>query len=154
MDEGWGNIIYLIILAIVGIFSSIKKNKKKPVPISPPDDGEIAEQSAPQTTKPQNDFESVFEALLGQQRPEPYHEEEEWETEAPIAEQEVVLDSVPEQKDPRESSIEYTKKRQISSLDALKDLYQEEAEEEEDDGEEIDWRQAIIYKEILERKYN
>ncbi|PXY00828.1 hypothetical protein DF185_13085 [Marinifilum breve] len=154
MDEGWGNIIYLIILAIVGIFSSIKKNKKKPVPLSPPDDGEIAEQPIPQAPKPQNDFESVFEALLGKQMPEPYNEEDEWETEAPIAEQEVVLDSVPEQKDSRESSIEYSETRQISTFDALKDLYQEEEEEEVNDREEIDWRQAIIYKEILERKYN
>lgn len=154
MDEGWGNIIYLIILAIVGIFSSIKKSKKKPVPMTPPDDGEIFEQSAPQAPKSQNDFESVFEALLGQKISESYHEEEKWETEAPVAEQEVVLDSVPEQKDPRESSIEYTEKRQISTFDALKDLYKEEAEEEDDDSEEIDWSQAIIYKEILERKYN
>ncbi|WP_321514787.1 hypothetical protein [Marinifilum fragile] len=152
MDEGWGNIIYLIILAIVGIFSSIKKSKKKPIAMSPPDDGELAEQTTPQTPKPQKDFESIFEALLGQQMPEPYQEDEEWETKTPIAEQEVVLDSVPEQKDPRESSIEYTEKNKLSTFDALKSLYQEE--EEEDDEEEIDWRQAIIYKEILERKYN
>ncbi|WP_321306096.1 hypothetical protein [Marinifilum fragile] len=152
MDEGWGNIIYLIIIAIVGIISSIKKSKKKPVPISPPDDGELAEQTTSQTPKPQNDFESIFEALLGQQKPEPYQEYEEWETETPIAEQEVILDSVPEQKDPRESSIEYIEKNKPSTFDALKSLYQEE--EEEDDGDEIDWRQAIIYKEILERKYN
>ncbi|WP_321280187.1 hypothetical protein [Marinifilum fragile] len=152
MDEGWGNIIYLIILAIVGIFSSIKKSKKKPIAMSPPDDGELAEQATSQTPKRQKDFESIFEALLGQQMPEPYQENEEWETEIPIAEQEVVLDSVPEQKDPRESSIEYTEKNKLSTFDALKSLYQEE--EEEDDEEEIDWRQAIIYKEILERKYN
>lgn len=152
MDEGWGNIIYLIILAIVGIFSSIKKSKKKPIAMSPPDDGELAEQATSQTPKRQKDFESIFEALLGQQLPEPYQENEEWETEIPIAEQEVVLDSVPEQKDPRESSIEYTEKNKLSTFDALKSLYQEE--EEEDDEEEIDWRQAIIYKEILERKYN
>ena len=153
MEDGWGNIIYLIIAAIVGIYSSLKK-KKKPVPMSPPDEGEIAEQSAPKAPKPQNDFESVFEALLGQQTPDPYQEEEEWEAETPINEQEEILDSVPEQKDPRESSIEYTEKPQTSTFDTLKNLYKEEEEEVEEDREEIDWRQAIIYKEILERKYN
>ncbi|MCT4601763.1 MAG: hypothetical protein N4A59_02510 [Marinifilum sp.] len=148
MDEGWGNIIYLILLAIVGIFSSIKK-KKKPIPMSPPDDGEVAEQVAPQTPNQESKFDSVFEVLLGQQIPEPYLQENEEEL---IVEEEV-LDSVPEQKDPRESSIEYVEDTKTSTFDALKNLYQEE-EEEIEEREEIDWRQAIIYKEILDRKYN
>jgi hypothetical protein len=152
MDEGWGNIIYLILAAIVAIFSALKK--KKPVPMSPPDDGELVEQEVPQAPQQKSDFESVFEALLGQQTPEPYLQETDWEEEEEIlAEKEEVLDSVPEQRNPLKSSIEYVEKPQVSSLDALKDLYSEE-EEEEEEREEIDWRQAIIYKEILHRKYN
>ncbi|NOU58829.1 hypothetical protein [Marinifilum caeruleilacunae] len=155
MEDGWGNIIYLIIAAIVGIFSSLKK-KKKPIPMSPPDDGEVAEQTAPQPPKQESDFESVFEALLGQPAPQPYQEETEWEEEEEeiFAEKETVLDSVPEQKNPLETSIEYNEERKISSFDALKKLYSDEEDEEEVEREEIDWRQAIIYKEILDRKYN
>ena len=151
MDEGWGNLIYLLLIALFGILGSIKK-KKKPIQVSPPDDGEILEQPAPQSTNQDNKIESIFEALLGQEVPEPYMEEEKYEDDEPIREQEVVLDSVPEQKDPRETSIEYVDENRISSLDGLQSIYKEEEEEEE--REEIDWRQAIIYKEILDRKYN
>ncbi|WP_421917995.1 hypothetical protein [Marinifilum sp.] len=154
MDEGWGNIIYLILLAVVGIFSSIRKNKKKAAPMSPPDDGEIPEQTVPQAPKSQGDFESVFETLLGQQTPEPYLQEEIMDEDELSVEEEVILDSVPEQKDPRESSIEYVEEHKTSSLDALKDLYSEDESEEEEEIEGMDWRQAIIYKEILDRKYN
>ena len=149
MDEGWGNLIYLLLIALFGILGSIKK-KKKPIEVSPPDDGEIMEQSMSQPNQG-NKMESIFEALLGQEVSDPYWEEEKEEDDEPVREQEVALDSVPEQRDPRETSVEYVNQSRTSTLDSLQSIYNEEEEEEED---EIDWRQAIIHKEILDRKYN
>jgi hypothetical protein len=152
--EDWGNIIYLIIMALFVVFGAIKK-KKPAVPVSPPDDGEVFEQDVPtpQVQKqPGTDFNSVLEALLGQEVPEPYVEPGKDVAEEVQLEKEVELKSEPEPEHKPES-IEYTKVRQTTTFDDLMATYSEEEDEEVVEQEEIDWRKAIIYKEILDRKY-
>ena len=153
MDEGWGNIIYLLLLLVFGIFGALKK--KKPVPISPPEDEEISEQQISTSPKSEKRLDSVLEAFLGEKMPETYAHTDEIEPVIPM-EKEVPLDTVPEPKDLEEMSIEYlddTKWKKSSVLDGLSDKFSEGVEEESE-FDEIDWRNAIIYKEILERKYN
>ena len=152
MDGNWENLIYLLLLALLGIVGSFKKKKRPPV--APPDEDEGVEQPVQQGTDQKSTFDSIFETLLGQETPEPYTFKGEQETvlkESIDEDEELDLAPVPEQKNPLKDSIEYIDKSSShSALDSLKYLYQEEEEERE----EIDWRQAIIYKEILDRKYN
>jgi hypothetical protein len=151
MDEGWGNIIYLILLALFGIIGSLKK--KKPVAVSPPDDDEIYEIPEVQNSNDESRFDSVLETLIGQELPKPYSEPYKYEKEILIDETEEVLDTVPLQEDPLKKSIEYTNEPKKKVFDPLSNLRKEE-EINALEQEEIDWRKAIIYKEILERKYN
>ncbi|MPQ45607.1 hypothetical protein GCQ56_01185 [Marinifilum sp. N1E240] len=146
MDEGWGNIIYLLLLALFGVFGALKK--KKPVAVSPPDEEEYEQPIQPVRPKQSEDnsFDSVFEALLGQEIPKPYEQTYDEIEELPIKEE--IVETTPEVK---EVSIEYSDQPKKSVFDDLRKNYEEEDEAEE--AEEVDWRQAIIYKEILDRKY-
>jgi hypothetical protein len=144
MDDKWGNILYLIVMALFVIVGALKK--KKPVAVQPPDDGEIHHQT---TSEAPSGFETLFETLLGSEIPKPYVQ--------PIE------DATPE----REETMmeEYTRLESLkakayedkksSALSDLKLIYNEEEQIESDEYhmDEIDWRQAIIYKEILDRKY-
>lgn len=147
MDEGWGNIIYLLILALFGVFGALKK--KKPVAVSPPDEEEYEQPVQPVRPKQSadNSFDSVFEALLGQEIPKPYEQVYEEIEDIPVQEKEVVIEKTSDVKLTSNESIE---QRKNSAFDDLRKTYEEEETSEE---EEIDWRQAIIYKEILDRKY-
>ncbi len=143
MDDKWGNILYLIVMALFVIVGALKK-KKPPVAVSPPDEGEDYQQAAP---KAPSGFESLFESLLGNEIPTPYVqsiEDATPEREETMMEEYTRLESV--------KAKAYEDKKS-SALSDLKLIYKEE-EQIESDEDEIDWRQAIIYKEILDRKYN
>ena len=127
------------------------KKKKPPIPVSPPDDGEIAQQpTSSSSPSPGSGLDSVFEAFLGNEPPTTYVQPVETvtqETEASLKEEDV---------NEKETSIEYSEEPVSSIFDDLKASYSQDEEEEEEERverEEIDWRKAIIYKEILDRKY-
>ncbi|MDM8159145.1 hypothetical protein QUH73_04855 [Labilibaculum sp. K2S] len=145
MDDSWGNILYYVIVALFVIVGALKK--KKPAAVLPPDDGEIHQRSEPET---QGGFETLFETLLGNEIPRPYVQP--------------VEDTIPE---PKETMMEeYTRLQKLKEevheekkepvFADLKSIYSDtdvQNELEEDQEEEIDWRKAIIHKEILDRRY-
>ncbi|MCZ4693282.1 hypothetical protein DWB61_02190 [Ancylomarina euxinus] len=136
MDDNWGNILYLILMALFVIVGALKK-KKKPVE-NFEGAAERAEDEMPAS------IESLFDSLLGANTfaPEsehPYH---------------VVQDEFVDEEDDQLPSSEM--KVESKSFNSSKEVVVEKFVEDEEDieeNEEFDWRQAIIYKEILDRKY-
>ncbi len=147
MDDSWGNILYLIVMALFVIVGALKK-KKPPVAVSPPNEEEDYQQDTPKAT---GGFESLFDTLMGNEISTPYIE--------PIEDAKPVREETMMEEYARleNSKAEARGDEKDSALSALKVIYSEEQEQIESDEnqlEEIDWRQAIIYKEILDRKYN
>ncbi|WP_372753839.1 hypothetical protein [Labilibaculum sp.] len=148
MDDSWGNIIYLIAMAIFIVFGALKK-KKPSVAVHPPDEGEIQE---PENIDQKSGFDSVLETLLGGEIPKPYVQPEEEilpDREESMMEEYARLEKI------KEEARGETKKDSI--LAGLKTIYaktEDRMEVEENELDQIDWRQAIIYREILDKKYN
>jgi len=137
MDDNWGNILYLILMALFVIVGALKK-KKKPVDNFESATAERAEHDVPV------DMENIFDTLLGAnsftpQQEQPYQQVEEEiveEKEEMIPKYEARVESQPE-------SVAYD----IPRVQEVEDMSHDE------EIEEFDWRQAIISKEILDRKY-
>ncbi len=146
MDGDWGNIIYLIAVALFGIISMLKK-KKPPVAVAPPEDGEIDQQ----VSEPKEGLESVLEAFLGGEISKPQVQVVE-DTE-PVRQETMMEEYNRREKEKAEARNE-AKKTTFTDLYSIHKENVDEKEVEEVIEEEIDWRQAIIYKEILDRKYN
>ncbi|MBN2596742.1 hypothetical protein [Labilibaculum sp.] len=145
MDDSWGNILYYVIVALFVIVGALKK--KKPVAVQPPDDGEIHHKPGPET---QGGFETLFETLLGNEIPKPYVQP--IEDTIPEPEETMMAEYTRLQK-LKEEVREEKKKPVFADLKSIYSDSKDENELEEDQEEEIDWRQAIIYKEILDRRY-
>jgi len=141
MDDNWGNILYLILMALFVIVGALKK-KKKPVENFESATAERAEDDVPV------DMENIFDTLLGAnsftpQQEHPYQQVEE----AIVEEREEISPKYEAKVESQPESVE----SKIPTIQELQDLsYDEEFTEEID---EFDWRQAIISKEILDRKY-
>ena len=151
MDGDWGNIIYLIAAVLFGIISMFKK-KKQPNAVSPPDVDEDFEQP---TVEPSSGFDSVLETLLGVEMPKQNAQTiKEQELEPEPARQETMMEEYERKEKEKAALYTETKNESLSSLDSLYTNEVDEIEAEDEEKEEIDWRQAIIYKEILDRKYN
>ncbi|PKQ65895.1 hypothetical protein BZG02_02515 [Labilibaculum filiforme] len=149
MDESWGNILYYVFIAIFVIVGALKK--KKPVAVLPPDDGEVLQQD--QTENP-GGLETLFESLLGNEIPKPYVEPIQ-ET-SPEPEETMMQEYARLQKKKEEARMEAKGEEKESVFSDLKSIYNKKVEQEEleiEEEEGIDWRQAIIYKEILDRRY-
>lgn len=152
MDGDWGNIIYLIAAVLFGIVSLLKK-KKPPVAVSPPDDDD--NEIMPQVNfEPKGGLESVLEAFLGGEISKPQAQVvEDTEPER----QETMMEEYYRREKEKAEERKETKKTTFTDLDSITKGIVNEIEVEEDveeEEEKIDWRQAIIYKEILDRKYN
>jgi hypothetical protein len=146
MDGDWGNIIYLIAVVLFGIISMLKK-KKPPVAVAPPEDGEVVQQEF----EPKEGLESVLEAFLGGAIPK--SQVQAVEEPEPVRQESMMEEYNRREREKAEERVE-TKKSTFGGLDSISIDRIDEIEEEEDESEKIDWRQAIIYKEILDRKYN
>ncbi|MBI9056221.1 MAG: hypothetical protein JEZ01_00475 [Labilibaculum sp.] len=146
MDGDWGNIIYLIAVVLFGIISMLKK-KKPPVAVAPPEDGEVEQQEF----EPKEGLESVLEAFLGGAIPK--SQVQAVEEPEPVRQESMMEEYNRREREKAEERVE-TKKSTFGGLDSISIDRIDEIEEEEVESEEIDWRQAIIYKEILDRKYN
>ncbi len=146
MDGDWGNIIYLIAVVLFGIISMLKK-KKPPVAVAPPEDGEFEQQEF----EPKEGLESVLEAFLGGAIPK--SQVQAVEEPEPVRQESMMEEYNRREREKAKERVE-TKKSTFGGLDSISIDRIDEIEEEEDESEEIDWRQAIIYKEILDRKYN
>lgn len=148
MDEGWGNLIYILAAAIFAIFSAFNKKKKaKEIQNS----SESVEELNEPVNTPTVNFEDIFGSLLGEEAKTPYNSEEYYQLDEEIEEEEIKIEEPPVvQETFNEKSVEDGKEEKKSIFDTLSETYQEE----EEDEIEIDWRNAIIYKEILDRKYN
>ena len=146
MDGDWGNIIYLIAVVLFGIISMLKK-KKPPVAVAPPEDGEFEQQEF----EPKEGLESVLEAFLGGAIPK--SQVQAVEEPEPVRQESMMEEYNRREREKAEERVE-TKKSTFGGLDSISIDRIDEIEEEEDESEKIDWRQAIIYKEILDRKYN
>ena len=137
MDGDWGNIVYLILMVLFVIVGALKK-KKKPVDNFESTAAERAEDEMPAG------IENLFDTLLGTntfapQEEHPYHVmQEEF-----VDEEDDVLPGF-------EAKVESKRFNSPKEVVVEKLIVDEEDIEE---NEEFDWRQAIIYKEILDRKY-
>lgn len=151
MDEGWGNIIYLIAMAIFIVYGAMKK--KRPANISSPDKEDMADQLEQPSQESNTDFESILGTLLGQEVPRPYTQTENLDADIPSFEREVILNEDTKEDNKASTNIQDKKEEKRSAFDDLQKLYEQEQDEIEDEDEDVDWRQAIIYKEILDRKY-
>lgn len=151
MDEGWGNIIYLLAMVIFIVYGAIKK--KKPAKVSLPDKEEMADQLEQPEQESNTDFESILGTLLGQEIPKSYLQTEDLDAETLNFEQEVIVKEQIKEEKRVSPDTQENKEQKRSTFEDLQKLYEQEEEEIEDEEEAIDWRQAIIYKEILDRKY-
>ncbi len=132
MDGDWGNILYFVLMALFVIFGALKK--KKPVN-NPQANSDIQ----PESEMPSG-VENIFNSLLGgnafeDQQVHPYQV---------IQEEEIVEEEIVDL--PR-------KEIKIESVKYSSPILMEVDEAEDGDYIEIDWKQAIISKEILDRKY-
>lgn len=155
MDDSWGNIIYLIAAALFGIVSMLRK-KKRPNTLSPPvdDDDEILQQPK---AKSSGDMESIFEALLGTPSADSYTqpiESAEYDVEVEPEREETMMEEYHRKEKLKAEAREEKTKSTLTNLDAIRKEGEEQSESIDEEEEKIDWRQAIIYKEILDRKYN
>ncbi|MFA8434023.1 MAG: hypothetical protein ACEPOZ_05860 [Marinifilaceae bacterium] len=143
MDDKWGDILYLLLMVLLLVVGALKKNKAnktaKPVPneASP---GERGEKSS--------GFETVLEALLGKEVVHTFEPEEDlYQNENQRYPDEVI--------ELEEDEIDQVMKEpeRIQTMEERKKSPSTD-EDEVAETEEIDWRQAIIYSEIINRKYN
>ncbi|RUT79269.1 hypothetical protein [Ancylomarina longa] len=148
MDDSWGNIIYLLLMVVFVVVGLLKK-KKPAVSAPPPSQGDFSTLSK---SVPKSGLDSVLEALLGNEITIPYAEEE-------VSQQievELTDKSISDYKmEMQEKKV--AEKPKESVFENLHTIFHEEEEEEESNNsewQEVDWRKAIIYKEILDRKYN
>jgi hypothetical protein len=145
MDDSWGNIIYLIAMAIFVIFGALKKKKPATV-VHPPDESEMQSGADPKSS-----LDSIFETLLGHEVPEPYVQPV--EEVLPEKEESMMEEYTRLKKGKTEERREGQKDPLLSNL-KTSHIKTEQKMDLDDEIEEIDWRQAIIYREILDRKYN
>lgn len=138
MDDNWGNILYLILMALFVIVGALKK-KNKPIVHSDAASSENTEREIA------TGIDNIFESLLGGDAFSPQQEHPYQEILEDIVEKEEE-EIVPDYETQVES-IEYDTPRKV----VVEELSLEE--EDIDEDEEFDWRQAIISKEILDRKY-
>ncbi|MRT91636.1 hypothetical protein [Ancylomarina sp. 16SWW S1-10-2] len=131
MKGDWGNILYIVLMIVFVIFGALKK--KKPVNIPQADDDLQPE------GKLSTSVEHIFDSLLGgnvfeAEQEHPYG----------VMQDEIVEDKI------EEIPIDKIKREPIKYRSpAIKEVEDDEFE----DDDEIDWKQAIIYREILDRKY-
>ncbi|MGZ2368808.1 hypothetical protein ACXR6G_03385 [Ancylomarina sp. YFZ004] len=137
MDGDWGNIVYLILMVLFVIVGALKK-KKKAVGNIEGAEAERSEDDAPVG------IENLFDTILGAntfapQVKHPYQ----------VVEEEFVDNKLEMNLFTKEEidSVKQDKPKQV----VVEDLNDDEVYIEE--YEEFDWRQAIISKEILDRKY-
>ena len=136
MDGDWGNILYLILMALFVIFGALKKKK----PVNKPQANTDTQQEEEMPTH----IENIFDSLLGTDTFEPQQQYPYQVMQEEIAEEEVV--DLPR----KEIKIESVKYNSPLIME-IEDLDGDEAEDGDDI--EFDWKQAIISKEILDRKY-
>jgi len=131
MDGDWGNILYFVLMALFVIFGALKK--KKPVN-NPQANSDIQSEGEMPSS-----VENIFDSLLGRDAFEghqvhPYQ----------VIQEEIVAEEIVDL--PR-------KEIKIESVKYSSPILMEVDEAEDGDNIEIDWKQAIISKEILDRKY-
>lgn len=129
MEGGWGNILYIVLMVLFVIFGALKK--KRPVnnlqaDVDSQSEGEMS-----------TSVEDIFGSLLGGNAFEAQEEHPYRVMQEEIVEEEVV--------DLQREEIK-TEPVKYSSP-----ILMEFEDDEEDD--EFDWKQAIISREILDRKY-
>tara|TARA_R110001583_G_scaffold74156_6_gene205604 strand:- start:9287 stop:9685 length:399 start_codon:yes stop_codon:yes gene_type:complete len=131
MDGDWGNILYFVLMALFVIFGALKK--KKPVN-NPQANSDIQSEGEMPSS-----VENIFNSLLGgdafqDQQVHPYQ----------VIQEEIVEEEIVDL--PR-------KEMKIESVKYSSPILMEVDEAEDGDNIEFDWKQAIISKEILDRKY-
>lgn len=155
-NNNWTDFIYIILAAVIGIISKIIKHRnkqtanKKVVPTPEPEthhETMMSEQGMPEEeavpekkSKAETIFTSIFDALLEEEA----HEAEIKQAEAEILQQTAAIEPVEPVKEKKEYESVLDKKS--SGI-----IFHEDTEEEESD---FDLREAVVYSEILNRKYS
>ena len=136
MDGDWGNILYFILMALFVIFGALKK--KKTVNKSQADTNIQPEGEMP------TGIENIFDSLLGAEAFEPQKKYPYQEKQEEIVEEKIEKLS---REDVKIESVEY----RAPIVMEVEDI--DETTVEDRDSIEFDWKQAIISKEFLDRKY-
>lgn len=136
MDGDWGNILYLVLMALFIIYGALKK--KKPANKLQANSEIQSEEEIP------TGIEKIFDSLIGAdsfqtQQEHPYQ----------VVQEEFVEDEINNL--PKEEIKVESVKSNTPLIMEVEHL--DELESEDGDELEIDWKQAIISKEILDRKY-
>ena len=134
MDGDWGNILYFVLMVLFVIFGALKKKK----PVSKPQVNTDTYSEDEELT----DVEKIFDSLLGRNPFEAQQEHPYNATEDEFVDEETI--DLPKEK-PKEEIVK------SNSPLTMEVEYIDEDEFEESD--EFNWKQAIISKEILDRKY-
>jgi len=141
MDD-WGNLIYILAAAVFGIYNAVSKKKKKKDEV---ESSTLENKNYTQEFKPS--FSEMLETLVSETGTK--NEEQDIE---PIKIEDTIsqIDNVEKYNfSDNDGETPKKKKKRVS-----KKYNVEELEDNESEEEEIDWRQAILYSEILNRKYN
>ena len=133
MDENWGNILPFILMALFAIYSAINKKKKAA--------NSLISDEKEEDERP-SDLENIFGSLLGANTFEPQQEHP-----YQVMQDEFIEDEIEDL--PREE----VKIESVKYNSPLKVEVEDVVEEMDEDVIEFDWKQAIISKEILDRKY-
>lgn len=144
MEDRWGDILYLIFMVLLLVAGAIKKNKSRKTVSTVPNEGPVRTED-----EKASGFETVLETLLGEDVIRTMKEEEKPR-------------QIPTLEEIETEVYDFEKEEEIETFIPVKPVQGEvkkkilmEIEEEEGFlSEEIDWRKAIIYSEILNRKYN
>lgn len=136
MDGDWGNIVYLVLMALFIIYGALKK--KKPANKLQANNDTQSEEEIP------TGIEKIFDSLIGAdsfqtQQEHPYQ----------VVQEEFAEDEI---KNLPKEEIKVESVKYNSPL-VMEVEHLDEFDSEDSDDVEIDWKQAIISKEILDRKY-
>lgn len=148
-NKDWTDILYILIAVVFGIIGKLAQRKSKTVAKKPVVEHEVEhweeevpeKPEKPQVSKAEAIFDTFYESILGEDISEPVKKYEDEDYEPSELKEEKVIKQ-PEHENDRLAEL-------------LKKVSEEERENELAGGKiEFDLREAVVYSEILNRKYN
>jgi len=155
MKADGGALIYIVLAVISLIVSAVAKNKKKEMQTtsSKPTSSEPAEPKQPQQTTWQRELEDIFGKVLTQ--PEVVVERQEYAEPKPVVKKEVKANAMSEEglKGSSNSISAVNSDQIISETPSAFHIEEEEHEFAGINFDDFELNKAVIYSEVLNRKY-